>query len=104
MPSWSADGQMMVWYSGCFLAKIPNPSCVFTSSISMTPPGPIADAACCISNTTFLAVCRLSWMNTPTWPTSVTTGGSRCLLVPSTYVQRGRHASVTAAPVCTCRS
>ena len=68
IPILSPDGQMMVAYSGCFLGKVANPSCVLMSSTSITPPGVIALAACSISNTTFAAVCRLSWMNTPAWP------------------------------------
>jgi hypothetical protein len=63
----------------------------------MTPPDGMTEAACFISNSVFLNVCRLSW-NSSTLPTSLTRGGMRSLLTPSTYVQRGRHASVTATP------
>ena len=41
-------------------------------------------AACSISNSVFLKVWRLSWMNSSTFPTSVTSGGIRRLLSPST--------------------
>ena len=101
-PTLSADGHTMVWYPEWRLANFANPSCPAMSSTSMTPPGGIAEAVCSISNSVFLAVCRLSWMNIPTWPTSATSGGSRCLLEPSRYDQRARHSSVMAAPVSAC--
>ena len=72
------------------------------SSTSMTPPGGMTEAACSISNSVFLAVWRLSWMNNSTLPTFVTSGGNRRWLSPSRYVQWERHESVTAAPVCPC--
>ena len=98
----SASGQMMVWYSGCRSAKVVKPACESMSSTSMTPPFGMAEAACSISNNVFSAVCRLSWMNSSTWPTSAASGGSRCLLEPSRYDQRGRQASVTTMPVSPC--
>src|SRR5262245_48828363 len=89
----SACGQTIVRYPGCRLAKLAKPACIEMSSTSMTPPGDILDAACSISNTVFLVVCRLSWTNTCTWPSSATSDGSRCRLEPSRYDHRSRKAS-----------
>ena len=97
------DGQMMVWYPGCRSAKIVKPMFESMSSTSITPPIGMAEAACSISNTVFSAVCRLSWINISTCPSlGDQRDGSRCLLEPSRYDQRGRHESVTTTPVSSC--
>jgi hypothetical protein len=44
IPFLSADGQMMVWYPGCRLAKVVKPVCESISSTNMTAPVGMAAA------------------------------------------------------------